>query len=177
MARPRRLCQPGPAGRSRPLPPFPRARANDPRSPRPFPNPHAEISGSSLYLAPRNPAPHPPPPHSHQTRAAAAPLTPHRNRALPRRSLATPSHCSLDKPPQELRPDATNFVEPTASDLGPAAHGISRGEAPSSRPYAAPISILRHLPVDVPVVPCSASDESYRLCITLPHTLYQTFFH
>ena len=31
------------------------------------------------------------------------------------------------------------------------------------------------LPVDVPVAPCSASDESYRLCITLPHTLYQTF--
>ena len=64
VARPRRLCQPGPAGRSRPLPPFPRARANDPRSPprispRPFPNPHAEISGSSLYLAPRNPVPHP----------------------------------------------------------------------------------------------------------------------
>src|SRR6185312_3975294 len=25
------------------------------------------------------------------------------------------------------------------------------------------------LPVDVPVAPCSASDESYRLCITLPH--------
>ena len=31
------------------------------------------------------------------------------------------------------------------------------------------------LPVDVPVAPCSASDESYRLCIMLPHTLYQTF--
>ena len=31
------------------------------------------------------------------------------------------------------------------------------------------------LPVDVPVASCSASDESYRLCITLPHTLYQTF--
>ena len=29
--------------------------------------------------------------------------------------------------------------------------------------------------VDVPVAPCSASDESYRLCITLPYTLYQTF--
>ena len=33
------------------------------------------------------------------------------------------------------------------------------------------------LPVNVPVAPCSASDESYRLCITLPHTLYQTFCH
>ena len=33
------------------------------------------------------------------------------------------------------------------------------------------------LPVDVPVVPCSASDESYHLCIMLPHTLYQTFCH
>ena len=33
------------------------------------------------------------------------------------------------------------------------------------------------LPVDVPVVPSSASDESYRLCIMLPHTLYQTFCH
>ena len=31
------------------------------------------------------------------------------------------------------------------------------------------------LPADVPVAPCSASDESYRLCFTLPHTLYQTF--
>ena len=31
------------------------------------------------------------------------------------------------------------------------------------------------LPVDVPVPPCSASDESYRICFTLPHTLYQTF--
>ena len=31
------------------------------------------------------------------------------------------------------------------------------------------------LPDDVPVAPCSASDESYRLCIMLPHTLYQTF--
>ena len=31
------------------------------------------------------------------------------------------------------------------------------------------------LPVDVPVAPCSASDECYRLSITLPHTLYQTF--
>ena len=31
------------------------------------------------------------------------------------------------------------------------------------------------LPVDVPVAPCSASDESYRLCFTLLHTLYQTF--
>ena len=25
------------------------------------------------------------------------------------------------------------------------------------------------------VAPCSASDESYRICFTLPHTLYQTF--
>src|SRR6185312_1556056 len=32
-----------------------------------------------------------------------------------------------------------------------------------------------HLPVDIPVAPCSASDESYRICFTLPHTLYQTF--
>ena len=31
------------------------------------------------------------------------------------------------------------------------------------------------LPVDVPVAPRSASDESYRICFTLPHTLYQTF--
>ena len=31
------------------------------------------------------------------------------------------------------------------------------------------------LPVDVPVVPCSASIESYRLCFMLPHTLYQIF--
>ena len=29
--------------------------------------------------------------------------------------------------------------------------------------------------VDVPVAPCSVSDESYRLCIMLPHTMYQTF--
>ena len=50
-----------------------------------------------------------------------------------------------------------------------------RCAATPSRPYAASISTLRHLPVDVPVAPCSASDESYRLCITLPHTLYQTF--
>ena len=33
------------------------------------------------------------------------------------------------------------------------------------------------LPVDVLVAPCSASDESYRICFTLPHTLYQTFCH
>ena len=32
------------------------------------------------------------------------------------------------------------------------------------------------LPADVPVAPCSASVESYRLWTTLPHTLYQTFF-
>ena len=31
------------------------------------------------------------------------------------------------------------------------------------------------LPVDVPVAPCSAPDESYRLCITIPHTLYIHF--
>ena len=31
------------------------------------------------------------------------------------------------------------------------------------------------LPVDVPMAPCSASYESYRLCTTLSHTLYQTF--
>ena len=33
------------------------------------------------------------------------------------------------------------------------------------------------LPVDVPVAPCSAFDESYRICFTLPHTLYKTFCH
>ena len=34
-----------------------------------------------------------------------------------------------------------------------------------------------HLPVDIPVAPCSASESFYRICITLPHTLYQTFCH
>jgi len=80
-----------------------------------------------------------------QTLAAAALFAPQRRisaAAIP----GVPRRPHHGKPPGELRPEATNFAEPAASDLGPAAHGISRGEAPSSRPYAAPISTLRHLP-------------------------------
>ena len=55
-------------------------------------------------------------------------------------------------------------------------HGIRANTLKKCMLVSSPGGLLGvHLPVDVPVAPCSASDESYRLCITLPLILYQTF--
>ena len=67
--------------------------------------------------------------------------------SLRRRVPSTPGHPDHRELQEELRPEATSFAEPFLSDLGPAAHGISRGGAPSSRACAAGILPLRRTTV------------------------------